>query len=112
MILRFSSAYALAYDLLNEGKPYKEEIDFNLQNLMYSLAVFKTKGYIPDVSFIFLKFKKQPIQGAPKPTAEQLEGFKSYLSYVAGYINSFDEKKAVQNLAASSPKKKLIYPAT
>ena len=30
MILRFSSAYALAYDLLNEGKPYKEEIDFVL----------------------------------------------------------------------------------
>jgi hypothetical protein len=35
-----------------------------------------------------------------------LEGFKAYLSYVAGYISSFDEKKAVENLAAKSPKKK------
>ena len=30
MTLRFSSSYALAYDLLNESKPYKEEIDFVL----------------------------------------------------------------------------------
>ena len=30
MNLRFSSSYALAYDLLNEGKPYKEEVDFVL----------------------------------------------------------------------------------
>ena len=28
MSLRFSSLYASAYDLLNEGKPYKDEIDF------------------------------------------------------------------------------------
>jgi SAM-dependent methyltransferase len=28
MSLRFSSLYASAYDLLNEGKPYKAEIDF------------------------------------------------------------------------------------
>ena len=30
MSLRFSSSYALAYDLLNEGKPYKAEVDFVL----------------------------------------------------------------------------------
>jgi len=90
----------------SKGKFSKQEIDFNLQNLMYSLAVFKTKGHIPDVSFIFLKFKKQPIQEAPKPTEEQLNGFKEYLSYVAGYITEFDEKKSVGNLAANSPSKK------
>ena len=90
----------------SKGKFSKDEIDFNLQNLMYSLAVFKTKGHIPDVSFIFLKFKKQPIQEAPKPTLEQLEGFKTYLSYIAGYISDFDLGKATGNLAANSPKKK------
>ena len=90
----------------SKAKFSKEEIDFNLQNLMYSLAVFKTKGFIPDVSFIFLKFKKQPIQEAPKPTEEQLEGFKAYLAYIAGYLSKFDEKNSVQNLAANSPKKK------
>jgi len=30
MTLRFSSSYALAYDLLNEGKPYREEVNFVL----------------------------------------------------------------------------------
>lgn len=31
MSLRFSSSYALAYDLLNEGKPYQDEVDFVLE---------------------------------------------------------------------------------
>ncbi len=106
-LAKFNDTEYKIYDYKSsKAKFSKEEIDFNLQNLMYSLAVFKTKGCIPDVSFIFLKFKKQPIQQAPKPTEEQLEGFKSYLSYVAGYISSFDEKKAVGNLAAKSFKKK------
>ncbi len=90
----------------SKGKFSKEELDFNLQNLMYSLAVFKEKGCIPDVLFIFVKFKNQPIQEAPKPTKEQLDGFQSYLAYVAGYISSFTEKEATSNLAANSAKKK------
>lgn len=90
----------------SKGKFSKDEIDFNLQNLMYSLAVYKNTGCIPDVAFIFLKFKKQPIQEAPKPTKEQLEGFEEYLKYIAGYVSSFDEQKAVENLAINSPKKK------
>ena len=28
---RFSTSYALAYDLLNEGKPYRDEVDFALK---------------------------------------------------------------------------------
>jgi ATP-dependent helicase/DNAse subunit B len=106
-LAKFNDKEYKIYDYKSsKAKFSKEEIDFNLQNLMYSLAVFKTKGYIPTVSFIFLKFKKQPIQQAPTPTQEQLEGFKTYLSYIAGYISSFDEKKATQNLAAKSFKKK------
>lgn len=90
----------------SKSKFSKEEIDFNLQNLIYSLAVFKKYQTIPDLSFIFLKFKKQPLQEAPKPTEEQLQGFMAYLAYVAGYLSSFDEKSAVANLAAKSVKKK------
>ena len=106
-LAKFNDTDYKIYDYKSsKAKFSKEEIDFNLQNLMYSLAVFKTKGHIPDVSFIFLKFKKQPIQEAPKPTEEQLEGFKAYLAYIAGYLSKFDEKNSVQNLAANSPKKK------
>jgi hypothetical protein len=90
----------------SKSKFSKEEIDFNLQNLMYSLAVFKNKNIIPDVAFIFLKFRKQPIQEAPKPSEEQLSGFKEYLSYIANYISNFDVKTATDNLAAKSMKKK------
>ena len=106
-LAKFNDTDYKIYDYKSsKAKFSKEEIDFNLQNLMYSLAVFKTKGHIPDVSFIFLKFKKQPIQEAPKPTEEQLEGFKAYLAYIAGYLSKFDEKNSVENLAANSPKKK------
>jgi len=84
----------------------KEEIDFNLQNLIYSLAVYKEKNIIPDVDFIFLKFKKQAIQQAPKPTKEQLAGFEAYLSYIAKQLASFDEKSSTSSLAATSVKKK------
>lgn len=90
----------------SKAKFSKDEIDFNLQNLIYSLAVFKKKKTIPDLYFIFLKFKKQPIQQAPKPTEDQLNGFMAYLAYVSGYLASFDEKAAVANLAAKSVKKK------
>jgi ATP-dependent helicase/DNAse subunit B len=106
-LAKFNDTDYKIYDYKSsKAKFSKEEIDFNLQNLMYSLAVFKTKGHIPDVSFIFLKFKKQPIQEAPKPTEEQLEGFKAYLAYIAGYLSKFDEKNSTENLAANSPKKK------
>jgi len=84
----------------------KEEIDFNLQNLIYSLAVYKKHKVIPDVEFIFLKFRKQPIQQAPKPTEEQLGGFEAYLSYTAKQLQNFDEKSSTSSLAASSVKKK------
>lgn len=90
----------------SKAKFSKDEIDFNLQNLIYSLAVFKKHKTIPDLAFIFLKFKKQPVQQAPKPTEEQLNGFMAYLAYVSGYLSSFNEKSAVENLAAKSFKKK------
>lgn len=89
----------------SKAKFSKKEINFNLQNLMYSLAVFKKTGQIPDVSFVFLKYKKQPFQEAPKPTEIELRGFQEYLSYVAGYIDAFDENVALQNLAAQSKDK-------
>jgi hypothetical protein len=89
----------------SKAKFSKKEINFNLQNLMYSLAVFKKTGQIPDVAFVFLKYKKQPFQEAPKPTEIELRGFQEYLSYVAGYINNFDETIAQRNLAAQSKAK-------
>ena len=92
----------------SKSKFQKSEINFNLQNLIYSLAVFKKYNKIPDLSFIFLKFRKQPLQEAPKPTEEQLKGFMAYLAYVSGYLSSFDAKSAIENLAAKSVEKKWL----
>ena len=39
----FSSPYALAYDLLNEGKPYKEEVDF----ILHLYETFVDRGSLP-----------------------------------------------------------------
>ncbi len=86
----------------SKAKFSKKEINFNLQNLMYSLAVYKKTGKIPSVSFVFLKFKKQPFQEAPQINEEELKGFEEYLAYVAGYITSFGEGSAKDNLAAKS----------
>ena len=43
MNLRFSSSYAMAYDLLNEGKPYQDEVDFVLN--LYK--TFTNRGSLP-----------------------------------------------------------------
>lgn len=86
----------------------KEEIDYNLQNLMYSLACYKTDKLIPSVKFLFLRFPKNPVQEAPQCNKTILDGFESYLKFVADKIASFTEKHAASQMACDDSSKRWL----
>lgn len=80
----------------------KEEIEANLQALMYSLACWKETKIIPSIDFLFLRFPKKPLQSSPKFTEYQLKGFERFLESVAENLANFTEKDARNDLAANS----------
>jgi hypothetical protein len=84
----------------SKQKYTKEELSFNHQALMYSLAVHKLFGQIPDVEFIFLRFPKSPIKMAPKANEQTLGGFESYLAYISDYLANFTEENGKAEMAA------------
>lgn len=83
----------------SKAKFTKEELEFNIQALMYSLACWKNKKQIPKVKFLFLRFPRTPLQEPPVCTERQLKGFEAFLEHISGYLSDFDENKAVEDLA-------------
>lgn len=93
----------------SSSKYTAEELQFNYQNLIYTLAIRKQYPELPiQLVFQFLKFKKNPNQVAPHLTDEQLKGFESYLEYVGEYLNSFGEKEALSDLAKKDIKRRWL----
>ena len=79
-----------------------KDIKFNIQSLMYSLALAKEydfEEYI--VNFVFLKFPRKPMQTFVY-TKEQLAGFEYYLANMYNYLNNFNIKKACSNFARNN----------
>jgi len=73
--------------------------DFNVQGLMYALALWKELDLEEvDVNFLFLKFPKDPWQRF-KFTDKHLKGFEVYLSEIYLYLKDFNTKKATSNFA-------------
>lgn len=89
----------------SKSKFTPEEMDGNMQVLMYSLACYKTLGVIPNVSFLFLRFPKEPTQHAGKVNVSQLKGFESYLKYIGKYLSTFTEEHAKTDYAANDKKR-------
>lgn len=84
----------------SKAKFGKEELSFNYQNIIYTLAVKKKYPHLPvKLIFQFLKFKLKPNQEGPALSDKELSEFETYLEYIADYIKTFDEKKAISNLA-------------
>jgi len=85
-----------------------EELESNLQGMMYSLAV--RKKYVKQkevlVKFLFLRYPDNPERECPHFTEEELVGFEHYLEYLNGYLANFDEKKGKSNFAANDFAKK------
>lgn len=78
----------------------KEELESNVQALIYSLACFKKYGKIPSVKFLFLRFPNQPLQEFRPFSKKQLEGFELFLEQVSNYLKNFTEETAISDLAA------------
>lgn len=78
----------------------KEELDFNIQALTYSLAARKLFKGVKRVvvEFLFLKFKKNPSLKC-EFSVEDLEMFEGYLGEMSELLSSFDEEKAKHNYA-------------
>jgi hypothetical protein len=78
-----------------------EDVDSNLQALIYSLACLKIWPELePEVRFIFLQFPDDPIVKA-KFTREQLRGLEYYLADIQKKLDSFCLDHAYKNLAAN-----------
>ena len=88
----------------SKAKFNKQDIEFNYQALMYSLATFKQDGIIPEVKFLFLRFPDSAEQAAPKLTEAELEGFELFLGELADLLSGYDESKAQENLAKNGSK--------
>lgn len=77
-----------------------EDISFNIQGLLYSLIMSKEYPDIPiEVEFLFLAFPKSP-SIKMSFTKKQLDGFESYLDYIADYLTDYGLEKALTNAAA------------
>jgi hypothetical protein len=81
-----------------------KDLDDNLQDLMYTLAV---KREFPEVKkikteFLFLKFdpRVDGLVEMPELSVDELEGFEDQLSDVQYYLDNFTEETALENMAA------------
>jgi ATP-dependent helicase/DNAse subunit B len=87
----------------SKGKFKGEDLESNVQAMIYSLVAKKTWPKLkPVVEFLFLRFPKKPIQRL-EFSDDALEGFEYYLEEVYKSIRNFDEKDAESNFAADKP---------
>lgn len=87
-----------------------EDLDSNVQAMMYTLAVKKTYEQYQAkdvlVRFLFLRYPDNPERECPKFSDEEIKGFEYYLEYLNQYLQNFDEKKGMLNFAANDFSKK------
>ena len=84
----------------SKGKFEGEELDSNIQAMIYSVVAKKVyPGYRCVVDFVFLRFPKEPVQEIEFDETV-LEGFEIYLKSVHNKINDFKYKDAIENFAA------------
>jgi len=89
-----------------------EELESNIQAMMYSLAAKKEfpKMKRRIVQFLFLKFPRAPKQEL-EFTDEQLKGFEYHLENINNVLSNFDEDSAKSNYAADNGNQWLCGPA-
>ena len=96
---------AIIRDFKSSKEVFKgKDLENNLQDLMYSLAV---KKQFPNYNnrhseFLFLKFlpNEKGVVKMPALTEEELDGFQSELTEIQKYLDNFDIQTAFSNLAA------------
>lgn len=92
----------------SKSKYEGEELDANLQALIYKLAEYKTSNNIPDVNFLFLRFPDDAIAKSPQVSESQLLGFEEYLKNITNFLGKFDEQLAKTKYAYDDKSKKWL----
>jgi hypothetical protein len=104
--LFISKDSALIRDFKSSKEVFKgKDLEDNLQDLMYVLAVRKMYPELKSVTseFIFLKYPhKKGVIKMPEITNEELAGFEQQLTDIQNYLDNFNEKAALKNLAAKA----------
>lgn len=104
--LFISKDSALIRDFKSSKEIFKgKDLEDNLQDLMYVLAVKKMYPELKSVKseFVFLKYPHEKgVVRMPEITDEELEGFEQQLTAIQNYLDNFNEKTAVKNLAAKA----------
>lgn len=112
LIIRYGNRYLIC-DMKSQGQKFeKSEINFNIQALMYQLAIKKIFNAESDVEFILMRFPPRPprypnnhIQRVEYIGDDAIIGLESYLEHLGIYLENFDEKKAKLNFAIRNPTK-------
>lgn len=82
----------------------EEELQENIQALIYMFALYKLKGFPSDVEFKLLRHNKtQTVEWCGE---DAIKGLGIYLDYLADYLSDFNYKKTISNLAAQDKKKR------
>ena len=85
----------------SKAKFSQEEAEASIQALMYALVQTKYHPALtPEVEFLFLKFKKAPLQKA-NVNSSLLNGFEEYLKYISKHLKDFSIEKAMSDFAAN-----------
>lgn len=87
-----------------------DKADFNIQSIIYQLAL---KHLHPEIKrrrfrFLFLKFVRQPWQEMPIMDDDQLEGYEYILTDLQEQMESFTLANAPDNLAANNDKNRWL----
>lgn len=82
-----------------------KQLEWNIQALMYTLAVWMQTGVIPKIVFKFLRFPGNTTLEMPLYTEAELRGFQDYIRYITKEVRSFDLQKAQTNFAADTEKR-------
>lgn len=104
--------HALIVDYKSQGQKFtKEELDFNIQALVYQLVVHREHNLKSDVEFILLRHpptSRTPdkhIQPVPYGGEKLFSGLEDYLDYLQDQFNDFTIEHAASNYCCDNPKK-------
>jgi hypothetical protein len=91
------------YDYKTSAKVFEgEDLQSNIQAMMYSLYARRVRNMDAVVKFIFLRFPDFEVPEL-KFNKEVLDGFEQYLAHISNYLGNFSLKDAYSNFAADKP---------
>ncbi len=101
---RFPNGYIVIRDFKTQGQAFsKEEMNFNIQALLYQYAMHKFEKLPAVVEFVMLRHGK--IQKVDWQEEHGIKGLIAYLEYVASYLADFTMEKASSNFARKDKSK-------